>query len=148
MDDFIVKPIVEKTIAVSLNKWLHFLGNNPVSGPAAVEEDDTLHFDPDRIKLYAGNDEAVLNELITLAKAELIQSQALFLEHIKNENIKGLNQTGHKLYGTALSVGLPVVARFAHEFERIADFNNKDAIDELLLSTIAEINLVLGLMHP
>ena len=146
MDDFIVKPIVEKTLAVSLNKWLHFLGNNAASGPDIAAEDATLHFDPDRIKMYVGDNDAVFNELITLAKAELIQSQALLLEHIKNGDIKGLSQTAHKLYGTAASVGLPVVARFAHEFEHTTNFN-KDALEALFLNTIAEINLVLPLMH-
>lgn len=146
MDDFVVKPVVEKTIAVVLDKWLRFNQHNSVNKPGDLTENGTPHFDLDKIKLYVGDNEEIIKEVIALAKSELVQSASIITECIHTENIKGLNQAGHKLYGMAITAGLPYLAKFAGEFEHLSEFK-KETVGELYLQTKAEIDLLLKLMH-
>jgi CheY-like chemotaxis protein/HPt (histidine-containing phosphotransfer) domain-containing protein len=146
MDDFVVKPVVEKTIAVVLDKWLRFNQSNFFNRPEDIIENKAPHFDLDKIKLYIGDNEEILNEVIMLARSELIQSASILSEYICAENIKGLNQAGHKLYGMAVTAGLPYLAKFAGEFEHLEEFK-KETVNELYTQTKTEIELLLQLMQ-
>ena len=144
MDDFLVKPIVEDTLAQVFNKWMPADQNSATNEPAAAI-DPSAHFDSNTIRVYVGDDEETINEIICLTKVELSGSLAVLTEHISNKDLKGLNAAGHKLYGTAVSAGLPVLAELAHQFEYLADFKESD-IKELLAKTKQEIDLILDII--
>ncbi|WP_428330898.1 PAS domain S-box protein [Mucilaginibacter sp.] len=146
MDDFVVKPVIEKTLALVLNKWLNFHNIEQVDLSAADEYNESSHFDIKRIKMYVGDDESVIREVIDLARLELIKSATTLQEFVNKEDFKGLSQAGHKLYGTAVSAGLSVLAKLANEFEHMVAFKT-DTANELLDKTIKEIDKVIKLMN-
>lgn len=147
MDDFVIKPVVENTIADVISKWLHHNERHTENTDAvAVNEPEAEHFDISKIKQYVGNNEALINELINIAKNEISQSFSALQTHVTNQNLTGLNQTGHKLYGTAISVGLPYLAKYAQQFEHTPVFEEGN-INDLFAKTKTEIDMVMDLMH-
>jgi PAS domain S-box-containing protein len=148
MDDFVVKPIVEETIAAVLHKWLHVGGCVLPNAPAVnVPGGNATHFDLQILKSYVGNDPELILEVIALTRAELEESLVKLEQQSKNSDWKGLNSTGHKLYGTAASAGMPYLADLARKFEKISA-GKASELDELLGQMRAEVALVLQLMTP
>ncbi len=147
MDDFITKPVVEDTINTILNRWLNFYTPDPAMSLPEYTEDKLSHFDLNSLKIYVGDNDDFLLELIQLAKTEITESASILEKHISNKDITGVAQAGHKLYGTAKTTGLPILAGFADEFQKLKSFDEM-VIDKLYDKTKNEIDLILELMHP
>ena len=144
MDDFVVKPVIEETIALLLNKWLHT--NQPPSASDRSEiVSDADHFDMNRIRNLIGDEPEIISEIIALTKVELTESKIELEKCVLMENLTALNNTGHKLYGTALSAGLPILARLANEIEQLDSFG-EETVSSLLYKTYAEIDSIIQLM--
>jgi len=141
MDAYVVKPFVEETIAAILNKWLH-MDNMTNSDNTTC---DNAHFDPAQLKMYLGNNEELLKEVIELTKEEMVQSAILLQMYVDKKDIKALNGVGHKLYGTAVSAGLIMLSQIAHEFDELKEFD-ADKIQQLLAQAKDEIDLLLKLL--
>ncbi|MBE9661354.1 PAS domain S-box protein [Mucilaginibacter myungsuensis] len=148
MDDFAVKPIVEETFAQVFHKWL---GNavDPVDqvivASTVVATPQPVHFDIETIKNYVGDDPDIINEVIRLTRVELQQSMDRLTTQVAANDLQAIRQTGHKLYGTATSAGLPVLAQLSADLEKLETFDGT-RLAELLDDTGREIAVVLSLM--
>jgi len=145
MDAFVIKPFVEETIALLLDKWLHTEQKNDKIDLEIKNQDTAAHFDLQWLKTCLGDNEGILKEVMGLTREELIQSASALQMHVDNKDIQGLNATGHKLYGTSVSAGLTILARIANEFEHINDFVKTDA-EKLLAKAKAEIDTLLKIL--
>ncbi|EOR93712.1 multi-sensor hybrid histidine kinase [Arcticibacter svalbardensis MN12-7] len=146
MDDFVVKPIVEEMLIAVFNKWLkntHQIGNKP-----KLEEDidEALHFNINKLISYVGDDESILKEVLSLVKEELIVSIQVMEKCIHAKDLKGINEAGHKLYGTAVSSGLNALSKIANEFEHLDTFSLPD-LQILVTKAQDEIKIVLKLVN-
>ncbi|MVM33267.1 PAS domain S-box protein [Spirosoma sp. HMF4905] len=143
MDDFITKPIVEKSMASLLQKWL---ATDPVDGQEIDTTDEpTAHFDVQILKSIAGQDLDFLNTLMEVAESELISSLSTLIQQAEDKNLAGLKSAGHKLNGTALSAGMPILAQLAHRVEHLDQFELK-WVGELVDGICSETGNVLALM--
>jgi PAS domain S-box-containing protein len=138
MDDFVVKPVIENTVVQVLTKWLYLDQDliTIIDAPA----DDMLHFDLGILKGLLGNDPEIIAEVLNLTKTQLSRSILVLEKAIDNQQYPVLQNEAHKLYGTAVSAGLPRLAQLARQLELAPkrDVNNiKDLAeklqDELLL---------------
>lgn len=147
MDDFVIKPVVENTISQVLKKWLPASALNivPEAGNI-ITNGGTVHFDLNKLKTYIGDDQEVVNELLLMTAEELKNSFDHLQNVVKQKDLAGIKQTGHKLYGTSVSAGLPVLAKLARRFEYLVSFDNQ-VIKELLNETKKEIDIILILME-
>jgi HPt (histidine-containing phosphotransfer) domain-containing protein len=147
MDDLIVKPFVEESLALVFNKWLAV--NNPKMEDDPADSDDAIdagvHFDLGVVQDILGDDEQIIDELICLAKIELDQSVKELAAGIANNDIEALNVAGHKLYGSAASSGFIILSKIAREFETMRAFNKKE-MDELFIKTTDETALIFKLI--
>jgi PAS domain S-box-containing protein len=146
MDDFVTKPIVEETMQLMLKKWLHtsVLDESLVS--RAAESDNLKHFELEQIKKYVGDDPAIIAEVIALTKKELINSLSELKLYVQQQNLYALNIMGHKLYGTAVTAGLPILATSAKSLEHLTDMNSDTAA--LLIEQLnTEMNVVLSILN-
>lgn len=145
MDDFIIKPVVEETIAQVLHKWLKLsVSTETITTSAKPVLVDNERFDIQQLKAYVGDDADLLKELITMTRTEIIHSLTKIEACIKNKDLKMLNATGHKMYGTAASTGLPVLAKIARGFEYLNTLD--DNIQPLLAELNEEVELTLVLL--
>jgi PAS domain S-box-containing protein len=145
MDDFVVKPIVEETLEHLFMKWFDGPKTDPEAKQVNKETDPATHFNIDVIKVYLGDDVDLINEVISLTKRELAASLTAIEDHINSTNLKAINLSGHKLYGTATSTGLPVLAKIAHQFEHIKTFTESE-LKMLLNEAKHEVDVILKLM--
>ena len=145
MDDFVVKPVVEETIAAVLNKWLHFKAHADGPGQEVLHAGEGKHFDPEVLKRYAGDDEQMIREVIALTREELKESLLILQNEVKQNDLAGLHSTGHKLYGTAASAGLITLSKLARRFEHL-HAGELGLMQTLIAETREEIALVLDLL--
>lgn len=149
MDDFVIKPVVENTISLILKKWLRksALNTAKYENKAVYTEDssDAIHFDLVRLKTYIGNDSEVVAELLQLTAEELKSSFANLQTLAAQKDLAGIKQVGHKLHGTSVSAGLPILAKLARNFEHLLSFDHS-VVRALLSETKKEIDIILILM--
>jgi PAS domain S-box-containing protein len=145
MDDFVVKPFVEETIALAFEKWLTPAAGGLTIEPFIEDNDEADHFDKGKLKAFADDDELIINEILGLTKKELFQTALALNTHLLNKDIKALNLTGHKLYGTAVSSGLMALSKIARQIEYLPGFIDED-VKSLLIKAKAEIDLVVRLI--
>jgi PAS domain S-box-containing protein len=134
MDDFVIKPVLEETIAQVLHKWLNLAAP---AVPDAAEKPvltDNEHFNIEQIKAFIGDEPDLLLELLGLTRTEAVSSLSKIEAAIKNKELLALNSIGHKLYGTASSSGLPVLAKISRGFEYLK------TIDDEALKLVTELN--------
>ncbi len=136
MDDFILKPIVESTLALAFEKWLHFYD---------VKQAAHLHFDKAQITANIGTDERLMLEVIQLTRTELSDSSEAIIDLFIAKDLKALNAVGHKLYGTAMTSGLKLLSGIANELAHLESAGDEDL--ELLNGKLqAEIKVCLKLL--
>jgi PAS domain S-box-containing protein len=146
MDDFVAKPFVEDTIIRLFKDWL-----DPVlqERNALQQKKELLtenHFDLQVLKSYVGDDEAIVNEVLILTQQELQKSISTIRVLAIEKNIAGLKGSGHKLYGTAVGVGLEILAGIARKLEYL-NLNDAEGIPDLLKELEREIDISSGLIN-
>ena len=146
MNDFVTKPVVEETIGLMLNKWLNLVAGTEELDSQPGEVSQLSHFDIDQVKRYVGDDAEIITEVIALTRKELKDCLGILKVQQEEKNLKDLNSTGHKLYGTSVSAGLPVLAILARKLEHLTTLDDKQA-DSLFEDLRAEIVLVLRILE-
>ncbi|GAB2683737.1 hypothetical protein GCM10027037_00910 [Mucilaginibacter koreensis] len=144
MDDFLVKPVVEEDIAAILVKWL--------KQPQQLHEvsqlnylSQTDHYDPSILQRFTDHDEDLIAEILEMTKKELIIIQDRLPTLIQSGDLNGIQELGHKLNGTALSAGLPVIAKLAKTLEHIQSLDI-DQLTKVSLDFQKEVSFILELI--
>ncbi len=139
MDDFISKPFVEETIRYMLDKWKN--------GNAIIQKDELLLFDIDWLKKQLCGkiiDEDAVQEFLSLAIEELKSVTYLIRSGMYvNRKLKYWNQLGHKVAGSAASIGLKKLAKVASELDVLSlDAGLNKVLDDLLREIEISVNLL------
>lgn len=112
MDDFVAKPFVEDNIRQVFSVWLP--ASSPGTNPVHENDSQHSHFDIGTVERMVDGDNDLTRELLGLARTEL-QNSALQLASVAD--VESLARIGHKLYGTAISAGMPVLASLSSQLE-------------------------------
>jgi len=140
MDDFIAKPFVEDTIIRLFKDWLNPLLKDSSATEKTDEQGTENHFNLQTLKNYVGDDENIINDLLVLTTEDL-KSALSTMEVLTNENnIPALNESGHKLFGTASVVGLERLGLIARRFEYLKPEDSTD-LNALLKQLITEVEI-------
>ncbi len=146
MDDFISKPVVVHTIALSLKKWLQNPSEDPHSDLSlSPSENTTYHFNIELLKEYVGDDIGVLTKVLSLLRTELMNFTKDFKEHVANKNLSKIQELGHKIYDTSIVSGLTALAVIAKKIGSLNAYDETE-INNLLSSTIEEIKTAISLI--
>ncbi|WGQ10622.1 response regulator [Pedobacter gandavensis] len=100
MNDFVLKPIVEETILLLLEKWLLNTLNSE-----QPNTNQPMHFNLERLNMYCDHDEERLTKLLAMIKQQLLDSLLSLELYVKQQDLPSINSLGHKLYGTAMAAG-------------------------------------------
>ncbi|WP_316810248.1 response regulator [Pedobacter heparinus] len=146
MDDFISKPVVAHTIALSLKKWL----KNPTEDPhsdlsLSPSANLDYHFNIELLKEYVGDDETVLTKVLSLLRTELMNFVKEFKEHTTNKDLSRIQQLGQKVYDTAIVSGLTALAVIAKKIGAVTVYNETE-INSLFSEARDEIKTAIGLI--
>jgi PAS domain S-box-containing protein len=144
MDDFVVKPVIEEIIVQILKKWLH-IEELPAVFATGQAMDELQHFDPAILQGHIGDDALVMAEILALTKVQLQNSLQILELAIQEGQPLAIAAEGHKMYGTAISTGLPRLAKLAREVELFREAKALD-IHELYLSLHEEVKQCTALM--
>ncbi len=149
MNDFLKKPISVDELKNALKNWLegskHPAENATSINSAKVAE--PVHFNPEALKLYFGNDEQALLGVLGIARDELVESLEAIVTTRDNLEMDRLNAIAHKSKGMAASSGFESLAAIAGKLERAAlEKKEEKYIRELIGQFCAETELVLQLL--
>ncbi|WP_080239430.1 PAS domain S-box protein [Spirosoma rigui] len=144
MDDFVTKPVVEASFRLLLDKWLAPTAAPPArSCPTPAVND---HFDEYLIRTMACDDQVLMGEFVKVAEEELLRSLALLKHQLIDGRPEEVRAVGHKLAGTALSAGMPGLARLAQAVEQIETLE-PDFLRAYVALIEAEVAEVISLMR-
>lgn len=143
MDDFVVKPVIEDTVIQILKKWLHMAEFEDTF--SAVRSEDLQHFNPDILRTHIGDDALILAEILALIKVQLQQSLSVLQLAIDRDEQENISAEGHKLYGTAVSAGLPKLAVLAREIEQFQDGTTR-SVTSMFEALRDELEICMDLM--
>ncbi|MEO8794820.1 MAG: response regulator [Daejeonella sp.] len=144
MDDFISKPVIEETLAQMFNKWIYQVTDE--TEILAEVEMKMVHFNPEKIRQFIGNDSVVFKQMLSLTSQELITSSEKLSNHLIDKNLKPLQETAHKLYGTAVTSGLEELGRICKIIEHLPEYD-EDVVNKLVPEAISEIELLLKIIE-
>ncbi|MNY25673.1 hypothetical protein D3C86_1594730 [compost metagenome] len=146
MDDFISKPVVAHTIALSLKKWLKNPSEDPHSELSlSTSEDAGYHFNIELLKEYVGNDAAVLTKVLSLLRTELMNFSKEFKEHILNKDLSKIKELGQKIYDTSIVSGLTALAVIAKKIGAVNNYDEAE-VNCIFIETQDEIKTAIGLI--
>jgi CheY-like chemotaxis protein len=144
MDDFVVKPIVEETLRQVLNKWLEFEEEDN-EGAKDPMKGNSMHFDSEKLKVYADGNVDFLQKIFLIVKDELNGSSRDLEIKRESQDFKGLKEAAHKLYGTSASSGFEILAALTRELETSESWDEAVTSD-LIEKILREIQTVLNLL--
>lgn len=144
MDDFVVKPIVVNTLALTFSKWLNTDHADAYQGQQQPPA-DAVHYDPKKLKLYLGDDPIALAEAMSIVVEELKNIRTQILLACSSMDIKTANALGHKLYGTAASSGFNVLGTLASDLENYKS-NEEKSLAQVGAELTEEIDHVLQII--
>ncbi len=135
MNDFIAKPFVEDDIASVMDKWL---------GKKEVDSEDDVVFNIDKLHEYLGDslgNKKMVANVVEAIVVELRKEVASITENPDEVDVKQLKRVGHKLYGTASTVGLDKLAEITYKLDTmdIDDGKVKNRVSELTEILLIEI---------
>lgn len=142
MNDFVVKPVIEDTLKEIFKKWLLIPEETDAIVNGTNEYIPENHYTKETLINYTDNNKEVLASILETLKSELIGTLQDLKENIEMENLKGINEAGHKLYGTAVSSGMAILAKMSLELALITVFDEKSLLEKLILLK-EEIDLLL-----
>lgn len=125
MDEYLTKPVVKETIAKTMSKWL------PVQVAGVNEEspenkpDVKVHFDKNEFSKRIDFDEALMGELLFLARASLEAFSPNLQKLIENRDLKGIRALAHRLKGTSLSACFNLLVEKAGRLEAFTTFDEQ-----------------------
>lgn len=134
MNDFITKPFVEDNIAEIINSWIK---NDQTSDSDKV-------FDINKLYEYLGDnmtDKDIVKNILEALTDELSKAKESLESTATQTEASSLKKIGHKLYGTASTVGLLKLAEVTHQLDimDIHDSKVKNNIQNLSADLLAEI---------
>jgi CheY-like chemotaxis protein len=142
MDDFMTKPIVKKDLAEMFYKWLG------VTEAAELKplESKIKHLDKEWLNGYVSEDGEFKTDFLELVRIGLNESAKALKEEVGRGDLTAIKASGHKLKGTSLTAGFIELSKLAMAFELLEDLD-EEYVNDLLKSTLEEINLVLELLE-
>ena len=104
------------------------------------------HIDIEVISTYMGGDKVILKNFLLLIKKELLKSLVDLEKQYQLRDIKSFKEFAHKLKGTALSGGLPILAGLMNGFSQFDEFDEVQ-IGALVQQLRAEMILIINLLE-
>jgi PAS domain S-box-containing protein len=147
MDDFVTKPFVEEVIWQVFSKFIGLenphVHNIPRQTSTAAANP---HFDVCRLNNIYMDDQEFIADLLELTKTGLEKNFKELKGYYAQEDLAGLQATGHKLKGAAASVFLTQVTTLAEALEHLETFD-KTAVENLLSNLEEEMEMVIPMLE-
>ena len=144
MDDFITKPILEGTLEMILGSWVE-QESTGIKSQDSYNHVPTGHFDPDKLKMYYGENKDKLARIAALTISQLRQSVTDLDEYVTKGELENIKLLGHKVYGTSVSAGLVYLAEISAKLERLESLDKGSCI-ELRQEFAGEITLLIDIL--
>lgn len=151
MNDFISKPVVTQTIALSLKRWLNHSCDDIHSDESILQHQNLdIHLNLERLREFIGNDESVLTDVLSLLRIQLISYREEFKEFPTNKNFNELISLAQKLYDTAKVSGLTNLTGIAKELSALNSYDEpkiNSLLQEAQLKIETSIDVIGNQIH-
>lgn len=121
MDDYITKPVIAGTIQSVLQKWLVDRGS---SEECRDNKCHPVHFDKRLLMENLGNNEELINTLVTTALSSLSKNLDKLTIAFSEKNAQEVKRCAHQIKGTALNVGFNILAELSEQVETAIELDD------------------------
>ncbi|NOS93484.1 MAG: response regulator [Cyclobacteriaceae bacterium] len=121
MDDYISKPLVQESIAIAIEKWLHISVSRQTKESEALD----LHFDRKQLQSRLEADDAIIGQLLEASKKSMNKCLNEIYKAFEDKDYHNLSEEGHKLKGLALSCCFTQLAKLAEKLEMMESREEK-----------------------
>jgi HPt (histidine-containing phosphotransfer) domain-containing protein len=121
MDDYIKKPVIAGTIQSVLQKWLVDRGS---SEECRDNKCHPVHFDKRLLMENLGNNEELINTLVTTALSSLSKNLDKLTIAFSEKNAQEVKRCAHQIKGTALNVGFNILAEMSEQVETAIELDD------------------------
>lgn len=149
MNDYITKPVVQKTIADTLIRWLpnqqHIITQEEIM--EITKNENVVHFDKqDFDKRMGKHANHMLKKLIPVTLASLEAAMAEVRDELPTKRPEILSALGHKMKGTALSLSLITLGEYAKQLEsvKIDGTENAESLYSLMSEEFEQVKVILS----
>ncbi|MCG8391693.1 MAG: ATP-binding protein [Pseudomonadales bacterium] len=119
LDDYLSKPISEKQLRYTLEKWVLKSGSEDASEPQEDTGEDVGNavFDPELARQRAGGREQLADEMLKMLIDNLAQDRPAISAAFDSDDQDALLERVHKLHGATRYCGTPRLEKTARELE-------------------------------
>jgi signal transduction histidine kinase/DNA-binding response OmpR family regulator len=141
MDDYLMKPVKKKELAMIFDKWLKRAipeqndGAPTVAAPLEERDDQPggpLLFDKAAMLENLDGDEETARSILNDALTEIPKGVARLLEYCRREDIQEIHHQAHSIKGMAANLCMPSLREIAWQMETAAKNNNPSSLRRLL----------------
>lgn len=122
MDDYISKPLVQESLALAIEKWLHI----SLSKHTTDLGDTHLHFDKKQLQSRLEANDAIIHQLLQASKKSMHRCLQEITKALESNDPHRLSEEGHRLKGLALGCCFHLLANMAERLERLDPHDQKN----------------------
>lgn len=143
MDDYISKPLVQESLAMAIEKWLHIPMSERAEGTGVAH----LHFDKNQLQKRLESNDLIIGQVLQVSKKNMQQYLLEINKSLEANDRSQLSEEGHRLKGLALSCCFHVLTHLAERLERL-DFNDQKNLLVLIREIETEIAYLMQINYP
>ncbi|MEZ5046821.1 MAG: ATP-binding protein [Chitinophagaceae bacterium] len=145
MNDFVLKPIIKRTIEDLFFKWYKKVSS--IQEPILKTEDKNVHVDYDKLENSLQHNHAFMKSFLPYVKESLEEGLKELYIHFFKHDMNNISIVAHRIKGTAVTACLPHLERKLSELENMKQFTEQE-IGKLLSEIDMEIDVVLTDIIP
>lgn len=82
-----------------------------------------LHFDKNAVPALLGDSREFVESVLQMVVGEVQRAIAAIKQHVATQNLPLISAEAHKLYGTALTAGLPALGELSQQLELMKEWD-------------------------
>lgn len=82
-----------------------------------------LHFDKNAVPALLGDSREFVESVLQMVVGEVERAIAAIKQHVATQNLPLISAEAHKLYGTALTAGLPALGELSQQLELMKEWD-------------------------
>lgn len=143
MNDYISKPLVQESLAMAIEKWLHI----PLSERTKDAGVMHLHFDKIQLQARLEANDLVISQVLQASKKSMHRCLLEINKSLEVNDWYRLSEEGHRLKGLALSCCFHVLTPLAERLE-VLDLKDQKDLPSLVREIEREINYLMQISYP
>ena len=143
MDDFLTKPLDQRTLSQILRKHLTNFNQPPNHSTKVFSQEKALpHFDQIKLMESIGNSRVIAGELLEVVPGQFNHEIASLRKAIGNRDLSEIKMIAHSIKGASLNMWFNQMAELSNEIELYLDQDHFEELEKIADELVLEWDLI------